>query len=227
MHSFVSTRVNYGHKQACAHFVLQNMLANIQNRRRECNIARSCHSLQRILTMEFKTLGALNLHTRKLSIFQFRKKVECITESKPRSMNVDYLRDYHWAAISVQFAIKDAPKQTQKTLLQDIKTRRDTKRKLAFEMIHCYKKLTSSEQWFQTQVAIGPGKKAMIATDGWRRKSRQIQRLAEGRKTVLSSQTSARIQQNVVKIYHRKACVKSYWNVELESAGCEDDGRNT
>lgn len=77
------------------------------------------------------------------------------------------------------------------------------------------------------QVAIGPGKKAMFATDGWRRKSRQIQRLAEGRKTVLWSQTSARIQQNVVKIYHRKACVKSYWNVELESAGCEDDGRNT
>ncbi len=77
------------------------------------------------------------------------------------------------------------------------------------------------------QLAIGPGKKAMFATDGWRRKSRQIQRLAEGRKTVLSSQTSVRIQQNVVKIYHRKACVKSYWNVELESAGCEDDGRNT
>jgi hypothetical protein len=48
--------------------------------------------------------------------------------------------------------------------------------KLAFEIIHCYKKPTSSEQSFQT-IGNWPRKKAMQQQmDGGGRKSRQIQK---------------------------------------------------
>jgi hypothetical protein len=89
--------------------------------------------------------------------------------------------------------------------------------KLTFEIIHCYKKHTSSEQSFQYnwQLARDEGD---VATDGWRRKSRQIQRLAEERKTVLSSQTSARIQQNVLKYISSESLRKELLECRVEKA---------
>ncbi len=70
--------------------------------------------------------------------------------------------------------------------------------KLAFEIIHCYKKLTSSEQSFQT-IGNWPGKKAMLQQmDGGGRVGKFKELPKEG-KLVLSSQTSARIQPNVLK----------------------------
>jgi hypothetical protein len=80
------------------------MLANMQNRRHIYRDEQARMQQRKKLPQFAKNTshrvqdtGSFKLHTRKLSIFQFRKKMRCITESKPRSMNVDYLRDYQWA----------------------------------------------------------------------------------------------------------------------------------
>jgi hypothetical protein len=57
--------------------------------------------------------------------------------------------------------------------------------KLAFEIIHCYEKLTSSEQSFQ-KIGNWPRKKAMQQQmDGGERKSRQIQKTCQMKENCL------------------------------------------
>ncbi len=160
------------------------MLANMQNWRRECNSARSCHSLQRILTIEFKTLRALNFTHGSSQYSSSERRCDVSLNQN----HVAWMSTTWGITIGRYFCTISCDKRCSKTYIENTTARdKNTPWHKNETRIRDYPLL--QETYFERAVVPNNWQLAReegdVATDGWRRKSRQIQRVAEGRKTSL------------------------------------------